>query len=297
MRVGGEELLTVDVRVITATNQDLRQLVQLGDFRRDLYYRLNVLSIRMPPLRERRDDIPRLTEAFIRDAGEAHDRPQVTLSPEAMKILKNYDWPGNVRELRNLIESMVVLAPGRVIGPEDIPAPVRGGHSTNLLPATIPRRGGGEESSARPELEFVFRTLLELRMDVEDLKEQFEEFQRRPGTPLPLPSSYPALGPAFAASSHGIHEVEAQESEPVPDAAEPGVLTEPDGETEPDEEEETEQEPEGVVVYRPGMKLDDLEREAIAAALNEVDGNRREAAELLGIGERTLYRKLKLYDM
>ncbi|MGQ0815907.1 MAG: sigma 54-interacting transcriptional regulator, partial [Gemmatimonadota bacterium] len=121
MRVGGESEIQVDVRVIAATNQNVRYLVDAGRFRRDLYYRLNVLHIDLPPLRERRADIPLLIESFVQAASREHDRPEVVIAPEAMAILVQYDWPGNVRELKNLVESMVVLVPGRVIGPQDIP--------------------------------------------------------------------------------------------------------------------------------------------------------------------------------
>ncbi|HZG44046.1 MAG TPA: sigma-54 dependent transcriptional regulator, partial [Longimicrobium sp.] len=124
-RVGGEESIRVDVRVIAATNRDMRQEVEVGEFRRDLYHRLNVLRIELPPLRARREDVPRLIEGFIRQFSAEHERPFLGIDPEALEILVNYDWPGNVRELKNLIESMVVLAPGRVIRPEDIPPEVR----------------------------------------------------------------------------------------------------------------------------------------------------------------------------
>ncbi|HKH92780.1 MAG TPA: sigma-54 dependent transcriptional regulator, partial [Gemmatimonadaceae bacterium] len=119
-RVGGTATIEVDVRVIAATNRPLREHVEEGSFRTDLYYRLNVLSIYMPPLRERRSDIPLLVRRFIRDLAEQHDRPFPGLSAEAMAMLVEYDWPGNVRELRNLVESMVVLSHGREIGPEDL---------------------------------------------------------------------------------------------------------------------------------------------------------------------------------
>src|SRR5918996_4922796 len=139
MRVGGESSIQVDVRVIAATNQNLKYLVDSGRFRRDLYYRLNVLHINLPALRERRADIPLLVESFVRQASKEHDRPEVTISSEAMTLLMRYEWPGNVRELKNLVESMVVLAPGRVIQPQDIPPEIRSaapGH-LNLLPAPI----------------------------------------------------------------------------------------------------------------------------------------------------------------
>ena len=275
-RLGGETELEVDVRVIAATNQVLRQLVEIGHFRRDLYFRLNVLRIDLPPLRERRDDIPLLVAAFIAAAAREHDRPPVTLSAEAMAILLGYDWPGNVRELKNLVESMVVLLPGQVIRPEDIPPEIRQqvGRS-RLLPVPIPRREPDATDTA-PELEFIFRTLVQLRIDVEDLRRQFDNYRQ----------AHPELGPAVhrpfmlpgaRAAPPGPVEILA---ETIPPPVEPDTA---------DEHE--------VVVYRPGMTLQDLEKNAIIAALREVAGNRRKAAEMLGMGERTLYRKIKDYGI
>src|SRR4051812_26389774 len=120
-RVGGTSSIPIDVRVVAATNRPLRESVQAGEVRVDLYYRLNVLSISPPPLRERREDIPVLVRRFVKEFSSQHDRQFHGISAEAMEILTSYAWPGNVRELRNLVESMVVLAPGREIGPEDIP--------------------------------------------------------------------------------------------------------------------------------------------------------------------------------
>src|SRR5690606_17199693 len=146
----------------------------------DLYFRLNVLHIELPPLRERRADIPLLVEAFIREASREHDRPRISVTPEAMEILVGYDWPGNVRELRNLVESMVVLAPGQVIRPEDIPPEIRDARGrSRLLPVPITRQESPVESGgASPELEFIFHTLVQLRMDVEDLRREFEDYRR-----------------------------------------------------------------------------------------------------------------------
>ena len=180
-RVGGQKLIRVNVRILAATNQHLQHLVVSGDFRKDLYYRLNVLNIALPPLRHRRDDIPLLVDAFIREAGERHDRGRFRgISGDAMDILVRHRWPGNVRELRNLIESMVVLAPGRRIRAEDIPDDVRSGEGTlALVPATPgrPRRGDGSADSLRPQLEFIFRTMMEMKVDIEDLRREFEAFQ------------------------------------------------------------------------------------------------------------------------
>jgi DNA-binding NtrC family response regulator len=277
MRLGGEEPISVDVRFIAATNQDLRQLVATGRFRRDLYYRLNVLNITLPALRERRDDIPLLVAHFVREAARENDRPGVTVSPDTMRILTEYDWPGNVRELRNLVESMVVLSPGGIIRPDDLPREVRERAERVPLPAAIPRLERADGSATAPELEFIFRTLLQLRIDIEELRRRFDEYRDthpellRSGYPWPLPPA------AIVPATRSIEDV----------TVEPGPAPEP----EPDDDED------GVVVYRTGMTLRDLEEAAIAAALREVKGNRRRAAQMLGMGERTLYRKIKEYEI
>ena len=264
-RVGGEESIEVDVRIITATNQDLRQLVALREFRRDLYYRINVLSIHLPSLRERSEDIPLLVKEFVREASLRNERPFPGITPAAMDILESHHWPGNVRELRNLVESMVVLAPGHEIVPADIPPEVRGAGG-GLVPALIPRP---VEGSPRPELEFIFRTLVEMRVDMDELRSEFEAY-REDLSMRPTPSAVP-----IEMRIASIPEL------PPPDG---------DGRSPPADEP-------GVVVYRSGMTMEDLERAAVLAALQEKGGNRCRAAKALGIGERTLYRKIKEYDL
>jgi len=126
-RLGGIENIKVDVRIIAATNSDLQTAVQNGTFRDDLYYRLNVIVIKIPPLRDRTDDIPLLTEYFIKKYGEENQRNGLSLEPSAMKALMDYEWRGNVRELENVIERAVVLSPGNNITadifPKDVTVP------------------------------------------------------------------------------------------------------------------------------------------------------------------------------
>ena len=120
-RVGGTESLKVDVRIIAATNKDLGQQVSEGKFREDLFYRLSVVTLLLPPLRERREDIGPLVEHFLRKNAAANDKPVFHISPEAMQVLMGYDWPGNVRELEHAIEHAVTLTSGAVVLPEDLP--------------------------------------------------------------------------------------------------------------------------------------------------------------------------------
>ncbi len=385
LRVGGEAPIRVDARVIAATNQDLRHEVAAGRFRRDLYYRINVLHIELPPLRKRADDVPRLVEAFVEEVSARNGRRFSGINDEAMRILQGYAWPGNVRELRNLIESMVVLSPGKEIGPKDIPPQVCSPGSSPLLPVPTPARdpGRGDAGQLGPQLEFVFRTLVELRVDMDDLRRQFDAYRREhpygeallppetgrveilssghpapettldqpphglPGPPRPDASDQPGTPPspqsldawpvqptddqpghrdawpghheaeparppeiplgqtattAAASSRAGVADPSSQppavpgDSESAPrdaqvasgdsasEASEPPVQPEPAV-------------PPGGVVFQPGMTLEDLEREAILAALEEVEGNRRQAARLLGIAERTLYRKISRYGL
>jgi DNA-binding NtrC family response regulator len=254
-RVGGTQPIKVNVRVIAATNRALRDAVQLGEFRDDLYYRLNVLNIYLPPLRERRGDIPLLVRRFIREFAKAHDRQFRGITPEAMQRLVSAHWPGNVRQLRNLIESMVVLAPGTEIRAADIPPDVLEGAS--LLPmrvATAWHAGGAGQMGQ--ELEFILRSLVDLRLQIEELRRRLDSGPQR------------------------VQVIDLGHSAQVSDVM-------------------TEVEPNGdqPVLYRSGMTMSDVERATIDAALKEHKGNRRRAAEVLGIGERTLYRKIKAYHL
>ncbi len=120
-RVGGEDTVEVDVRVIAATNRDLKEEIAKGNFREDLYYRLNVVNIEVPPLRERKDDIPILASAFLREFAGENGKDVVGFDPKARAILYSYPWPGNVRELRNCVESAVVMSSGSLITVDDLP--------------------------------------------------------------------------------------------------------------------------------------------------------------------------------
>ena len=331
LRVGGEKPFQMDVRIIAATNRDLRTQVAEGEFRRDLYYRLNVLSIELPPLRERREDIPLLIEHFVGELSRRMDRPFPGISREAMEVLKAYDWPGNVRELRNLVESMVVLAPGQEIGPADIPREIRSPRTDRrLLPVPISGAGADlrreaaevkEEADAgesvrtggdrplRPELEFVFRTLVEMRMDIDELRQEFEAYRDEAADRLEgadegwLLSSAPGVEVGVAPRGHPPGGDPGREGAPEGRReASHGAVREPDdageGPVQRDRNEEVAAgRDESHVVFRPGMTMEELEEEAIRAVLRETDGNRRKAAESLGIGERTLYRKIKRYEI
>jgi DNA-binding NtrC family response regulator len=264
-RVGGTQPIKVDVRVVAATNRALRDAVNMGEFRDDLYYRLNVLNIYLPPLRERRGDIPLLVRRFIRELAKTHERPFRGITADAMQRLVNAPWPGNVRQLRNLIESMVVLAPGAEIRASDIPADVLDGPGT-LLPMRLGSAGpgahwavGGGAGALRAdgqELEFILRSLVDLRLQIEELRRRLDDHPQR------------------------VQVIEIADHSAVAD-----VMSEVDHDGEQP------------VIYRSGMTMAEVEKATIDAALREYKGNRRRAAEVLGIGERTLYRKIKAYHL
>jgi len=163
-RVGGEETIDVDVRLIAASNRDLKEAIAKGSFREDLYYRLNVVNIHVPPLRERKEDIPLLVAAFLKEFSQENGRPIDGIDPKARLALYNYSWPGNVRQLRNSIESAVVLTKTATITLEDLPPNIRGetvGDSLRLplgtrlsevekevIRSTLAREGGNKSRTA-----------------------------------------------------------------------------------------------------------------------------------------------------
>jgi DNA-binding NtrC family response regulator len=255
-RIGGDRAIDVDVRVVAASNKDLLGSVGRGEFRRDLYHRLKVVELHLPPLRERRGDIPLLLDHFVdlylRDSRRASF---AGFTRAAMDLLTHYEWPGNVRELRNLVERLVFVGPTGPADTEDLiphleEAPTVGVH----LPVAT------HKTPDQSERELIYFALLDLKREVADLRRLIET---GPETPM---------GPTTVRPVFQVDE----ETE----VAAVGVGV--DGGDGDDDN--------GVL---PSLK--DLEREAIARALEQVGNNRRKAAELLGIGERTLYRKLDKY--
>jgi DNA-binding NtrC family response regulator len=141
MRLGGVETIKVDVRIIAATNVDMRRMMEEGRFREDLYYRLHVITVNLPPLRERKDDIPLLAQHFLEKYGEENGRRTLDLEPDALDLLMEYDWPGNVRELENVIERAVVLCPGHRIGVDLVPDHVRSSKRFQIPQIVVPPEG------------------------------------------------------------------------------------------------------------------------------------------------------------
>lgn len=158
-RVGGTEQIKVDVRVIAATNKDLKEQIRRGTFREDLFYRLNVIPFHVTPLRERVEDIPLFIEYFLKEFCRETAREVLTLNEEATKILLNYEWPGNIRELKNLIERLVIMTPSNVITADDIPSYIKG--SQPVQPKSLFRSALLKEARRDFEREFILRKLKE----------------------------------------------------------------------------------------------------------------------------------------
>jgi DNA-binding NtrC family response regulator len=157
-RVGGNKPIQADVRLVAATNRDLAKMVAEGKFREDLYFRLNVVQLHLPPLRDRSEDIPLLAEHFLRDAARENEKPARELTPDAMKCLLAYSWPGNVRELRAAIDHGVVMANGPKITLRDLPAAIR-----EASPAGASGRGPLPLNLEETEISLMRRALAECK--------------------------------------------------------------------------------------------------------------------------------------
>ena len=159
MRVGGGEVIPVDFRLLAATNRDLERVVAEGKFREDLYYRLKVVTLRIPPLRERPEDVPLLAEHFLNLFTEEHGKPPKRLAPEALELLARFPWPGNVRQLKNVIESVVVFHQGDVVEPSDLPAEVRDAATVSAAGGRVQSAVGGTRTMEEIERQAILETL------------------------------------------------------------------------------------------------------------------------------------------
>jgi two-component system nitrogen regulation response regulator NtrX len=170
-RLGSARTIKVDVRVIAATNKNLEEAIQHGEFREDLFFRLNVIPIQVPPLRERREDLPLLVQHFARLTSEEHNLKPKKFDPRAMEALQRYRWRGNIRELRNTVERLMIMAPGDLIRAEDLPAEVRGGPaSPQAAPEPVAAAGQAQATPAPGTLR-EFKEAAERAFLVEKLRE------------------------------------------------------------------------------------------------------------------------------
>ena len=237
LRVGGIKDVKIDVRVIAATNRDLDNEVQEGNFRKDLYFRLCVVKIDIPPLRERTRDIPILVYDFIQKLNQESHKKISGVTEEAMELLLKYHWPGNVRELKNFLESMLVFSADRFTEARDVLRYIEKKVQTERY---LPVLTG--KTVAMAEHELIYQALLGLRKEISELRKLFLEERS-----LELIAK---------------EDIKGKELE-----------------------------------VKPQLSIEEMEKELIAKTLKEAGGNRKRTARILGIGERTLYRKIDKYGL
>ncbi len=301
-RVGGTAQLRADVRIIAATNKDLAAEVRDGRFREDLYYRLSTVVLRIPPLRDRRDDILPLFEAFAARFARQYDAQYPRLAPDAADLLRRYNWPGNVRELRNVAEQAVVLVQQNPVPAEALRPHLRGVSAGAGLTLARPPAGGTDEVRER---ELLYRALLELRVEMREVRGWIQRLVGSAETDTPtvhVPTEFGVPGAGFPSFvDHDAFETEHEVTYDPPsthgpvDAADTLFEIEDAGDgrafgTTPESLED---------VLADGLPLptmEEAEAALIREALRRFDGNRRQTAEALGISERTLYRKIKDLD-
>ena len=269
--VGATEVRKTDVRVVAATNVNIRKAISEGRFREDLYYRLNQVQIQMPPLRERGEDIVLLFRLFALQMAEKYRMDKVVLTDEAKHMLMRYKWPGNIRQLKSITEQLSVLSAERQITPEILARFIPLDQESTQL-ATIRPEG---DHSFENEREILYKILFELRSNVNDmrremstLKKQIEDVQTVGHQTSPLPNTQ--LAPIQPIQP--IHPITTAEEAFAEEYIEP--------------------------VHEPeNLNVSEWSRQALEKALERNGGNRKKAAQELGISDRTLYRRLKQYGL
>ena len=331
-RVGASKQQQVDVRIVAATNKDLAEEVQKGNFRKDLYYRLSTVLIDIPPLRKRPEDILPIFETFLHRFAQEYNSSRKQLTEDATELLQTYRWPGNVRELRNIAEQVAVLMREEEVSADDLRPLLRdigqASASTELMRVeSEPQDADMGSEPDLPQHEPLYRAILEMRMDMRDLKEQIGSLMSNVPVVVPrevaergdFPSDYDDFvvvnsgdGPEPSRphrDRRGSSEVDSMMRDVVYEGSEdgparpttprpehsstpkpdPSSSTQAEADVEPEPADEPE-EPEDLPT------LEEANQQLISRALKQFDGNRRKTAQALGISERTLYRKLKDID-
>ena len=278
IRVGGQEVRKTNVRIVAATNVNMRKAVSEGRFREDLYYRLNTIPIMMPPLRERENDILLLFRLFAMQMAEKYKLPKITLTDDAKAIMLKYKWPGNVRQLKNITEQMSVLSEEREIDAQTLLRFIPQDEETTQLATIAPGQGGAH--SYESERELLYKILYELRGNVSDLRRDMNSLRKQ------LDEARQLNGANGFAASQPLTPI-TPVSYPAPVEKENEALHHPfteDAEVEEIHEAET-------------LNLNDLGKQMVEKALERNNGNRKKAAKELGISDRTLYRRIKAYKL
>jgi len=284
IRVGSSKVQKLDVRVVAATNVNMLGAIEEKKFREDLYYRLNTVPINIPPLRERTEDIPLLFKKFAIDTAEKYRMPALKLNDEARHMLMNYRWPGNIRQLKNVAEHIAIIEEKRELGAEELIRYLPDVGRSNL-PALVKKDDG---SSFANEREILYKILFDLKNDVNDLKKLvFDIVRHNEGDIRMTPEHQQTINRMFDPSQ-------------APGAVEPDVFH--------PQSVEIKQSPSAFnrssefiqdthEVVDENLSIEDKEKELIVKALEKYNGKRKQAAQELGISERTLYRKIKEYDI
>lgn len=283
IKVGSSKVEKSDVRVVAATNMDMVKAVEKGKFREDLYYRLNSVPIRIPPLRDRKDDIPLLFRKFTGDCAEKYMMPPITLTDDARELLKNYRWPGNVRQLKNITEQISIIEQERVIN-ADILQKYLPYNEVGMLPVLVPQQNDSDHRSFANEREILYQVLFDMKKDITDLKQVVKNLMEGTG----------ANTSAYDKDTAAIHSSLIRHTEsdvPLPiklDTMSQKIKLEEHDRG--DIQEATEYE-------ESALSISEVEKEMIVKALERHQGKRKLAAADLGISERTLYRKIKEYKL
>ncbi|MEO0899531.1 MAG: sigma-54 dependent transcriptional regulator [Bacteroidota bacterium] len=276
LRVGSSKVRKADVRVIAATNKNLMDMIRKSRFREDLFFRLNTVTIMVPPLRDRGEDIELLFNYFALHFGEKYKREPIFLDQEAIPLLYKYRWPGNVRELRNLVEKLTVLVKGEIVSPIVLQRNLL--IQDSYLPAVVSLEEGRSETRSEPltdpDKDMLFRMISTLGKEVSELKHMFRRVLE--DRPLEFDEVNLRNIPPQAPGYQELYQETFQE---------PTVMEsiQPDRPTTP--------------LLEESLSLEKKEKELIVKALTRHNNNRKKAALELGISERTLYRKIKNYDI
>lgn len=282
IRVGGQEVRKTDVRIVAATNVNMAKAISEGRFREDLYYRLNTIPIKMPPLRDRGEDVLLLFRLFSMQMAEKYRLPKISLTEDAKQLMMSYKWPGNVRQLKNITEQMSVLVKDREINAQLLQQFIpRDPESTQL--ALVSSQGTHSYESER---DILYKILYELRGNVSDLRRDMNSLRkqldeaRKQSAPVPYQAPMQALDDKTAAypnvspRTHVPAQLTTAHPQAYPEEAIVEEVTEPEC-----------------------LNLNDIGRKMVEKALERNGGNRKKAARELGISDRTLYRRIKQYGL
>lgn len=282
IRVGGQEIRKTDVRIVAATNVNMPKAISEGRFREDLYYRLNTIPIKMPPLRDRGEDVILLFRLFSMQMAEKYRLPRISLTEDAKQLMLNYKWPGNVRQLKNITEQMSVLVKDREINAQLLQQFIpRDPESTQLAP--ISSQGSHSYESER---EILYKILYELRGNVSDLRRDMNSLRKQLDE-----AQQQNVGVAYQGQVQALNNKLAG----YPNMPQHPQVTAPQATV------QSSADPEDAIVEEvtepESLNLNDLGRKMVEKALERNSGNRKKAAQELGISDRTLYRRIKQYGL